>query len=65
MSYRGSFQDSYIKTSTGCEVIQKMVDTNNTREYVIKVPKGETVTMFAGGYDYTSYSMGVICSKIF
>lgn len=65
MTYNGALQSSYITASSGCEIIQKKVDTNNKREYVIKVPKGKTVTMFAGAFDYTSYSMGVMCSKIY
>ena len=64
MSYL-TFKDSYITFSEGCTLVEKLHDENKKREYIIKVPEGESVTMFAHGINYSSYSMGLICADIY
>ena len=60
-----SFKESYINASDGCEIVDKLYDNDTRKEYIIRVPKGKTVDVFAAGSGYKSYNLGFLCNDIF
>ena len=59
------FGSSYINLSGGCVLIKKLYDQNQKKEYIIKVPEGESVSMYAYGINYSSYSMGIFFTSVY
>ena len=59
------FKESYIKVSDGCEIVDKLYDNDTRKEYLIRVPNGKTVNVFAVGSGYKSYNLGFVCNDIF
>ena len=60
-----SFKESYINASDGCEIVDKLYDNDTRKEYVIRVPKGKKVNVWAVGSGYKSYNLGFACNDIF